>query len=283
MSSKFNMEPKINVKFYGTRGSIPISEPGFYEFGGNTTCIALTNNQNNRVTIIDAGTGIRKLGKEIELNDKYNNEIYLAFTHFHWDHIQGFPFFKPAYNSAKKLTIITMGRDRPLKDIKSLFDFQMNEYYFPVQLDEMGAEMKFLMPKEEIELFGETVVTVRKHNHPGTAYSMRLYWRGKVIVISTDIEHGKKIDQRIVNLAQGADLLIHDAQYTSEELEKHRGWGHSSYEQAIEVAEQAACKMLVMTHHDPDHNDEFLSQVEKKCQKRFKNCVLAREGMEITV
>ena len=139
------------------------------------------------------------------------------------------------------------------------------------------------MPEEEIEIFRDTVITVRKHNHPGSAYSIRAYWREKVIVICTDIEHDKKIDQRIVNLARGADVLIHDAQYTEEELETHRGWGHSSYEQAIQVAEQAGCKMLVMTHHDPDHNDEFLTKMEKKCQERFKNCVLAREGMEITV
>ncbi len=277
------MEPKFTVKFYGTRGSIPISEPGFYEFGGNTTCLALTNNFSDRIAIIDAGTGIRKLGKEIERDNKYGKEIYLAFTHFHWDHIQGFPFFKPAYNPDRILNIITMGRDRPLKDIKSLFDFQMHEVYFPVKLDEMGAEMHFLMPRDEIELFGETVVTVRKHNHPGTAYSMRFYWREKVIVFCTDIEHGKKIDQRIVNLARGADILIHDAQYTTEELETHLGWGHSSYEQALEVAEQADCRKLVLTHHDPDHNDEFLIKMEKKCQERFKDCVLAREGMEITV
>jgi len=277
------MDPEYKIKFYGTRGSVPISEPGFYEFGGNTTCIAITNNLNNRIAIIDAGTGIRKLGKEIERGANYDNEIYLLFTHFHWDHIQGFPYFKPAYNPDKTLNIITMGRDRLLLDIKSLFDFQMHEVYFPVKLDEMGAKMNFFMPEEEIEIFGDTVVTVRKHNHPGSAYSIRAYWREKVIVICTDIEHDKKIDQRIVKLARGADVLIHDAQYTEEELETHRGWGHSSYEQAIQVAEEAGCKMLVMTHHDPDHNDEFLTEMEKKCQERFKNCVLAREGMEITI
>ena len=277
------MDPKLKLKFYGTRGSIPISEPGFYEFGGNTTCISVTNNQNNRIAIIDAGTGIRKLGKEIEQDPSISKDIYLAFTHFHWDHIQGFPFFKPAYNPDKTLNIITMGRQRPLMNIKSLFDFQMHEVFFPVKLDEMGAKMNFLTPKDEIELFGETLVTVRKHNHPGTAYSMRLYWREKVIVICTDIEHGKKIDPRIVNLARGADILIHDGQYTPEELETHRGWGHSSYDQAIDVAEQAGCKMLIITHHDPDHNDEFLFRIEKKCRERFRDCLLAREGVEFTI
>ena len=131
------------------------------------------------------------------------------------------------------------------------------------------------------EFFRETVVSVRKHNHPGTAYSMRLYWREKVIVICTDIEHDKKIDQRIVNLARGADILIHDAQYTPEELRTHRGWGHSSYDQALQVAEMAEVKQLAITHHDPDHDDIFLQRMETLCQERFPQCVLARDGMEL--
>lgn len=274
-------DPKSIIKFYGTRGSIPISDPNSTEFGGNTTCISITNNVDKRIIIFDAGTGIRKLGKEIEQSNENGKDIYLVFSHFHWDHIQGFPFFKPAYNENNTINIITMGRDRPVKNIRSLFDFQMQEVYFPVKMEEMGAKMNFITPEDEIELFGDTVVTVRRHNHPGTAYSMRAYWRKKVIVICTDIEHGKKIDRKIVNLAMGADLLIHDGQYTSDELTSHAGWGHSSYEQALEVAEQAGCKQLVITHHDPDHNDEFLLRMEEKCKKRFKNCILAREGMEI--
>ncbi len=277
------VKPEFIVKFYGTRGSVPISETGCYEFGGNTTCISLSNNIDEKLIIVDAGTGIRKLGKEIEQSNEEGKEIYLIFTHFHWDHIQGFPFFKPAYNPKNMLNIITMGRDRPVKNIRSLFDFQMQEVYFPVKLDEMGAKMNFLIPDDEIELFGETVVTMRKHDHPGTAYSMRAYWRGNVVVICTDIEHKDKIDPRIVNLARGADLLIHEAQYTEEELKTHRGWGHSSYDQAIEIARKAECKQLVITHHDPDHDDEFLEVMEKKCQEKFENCVFAREGMEIRV
>ena len=121
-----------------------------------------------------------------------------------------------------------------------------------------------------------------KHNHPGGAYSYRLQDKeGKVVVFCTDIEHGDEIDQNIVELARDADLLIHEGQYTPDELPRYKGWGHSSWEQAVAVAEQANVSQLVITHHDPDHDDDFLNDVEKQVQQRFPNAVLAREKMEI--
>ena len=129
----------------------------------------------------------------------------------------------------------------------------------------------------------QTVVTAQKHNHPGGAYSFRIERNGKVLVVCTDVEHGEQIDPRLVELARGADLLVHDAQYTAEELQKRRGWGHSSFDQAMQLAEMAGVKRLALTHHDPDHDDEFLLRIEKLCQERFPNTVLAREGMEIPI
>jgi ribonuclease BN (tRNA processing enzyme) len=124
---------------------------------------------------------------------------------------------------------------------------------------------------------------VVKHKHPGDAYSYRFEGPdGKVLVYCTDIEHGESIDPRIVELARGADVLIHDGQYTPEELPRFCGWGHSSWAQAVEVAEQAGVGQLVITHHDPDHDDTFLLDVERQCQARFPDTVLAREKMEIT-
>jgi ribonuclease BN (tRNA processing enzyme) len=115
------------------------------------------------------------------------------------------------------------------------------------------------------------------------AYSFRIERNGKVLVVCTDVEHGEQIDPRLVELAQGADLLVHDAQYTAEELEKRRGWGHSSFDQAMQVAEMAGVKRLALTHHDPEHDDEFLQRIENLCRERFPNAVLAREGMEISL
>ena len=132
--------------------------------------------------------------------------------------------------------------------------------------------------------FETAFVIVVKHNHPGGAYSYRFRdTEGKVIVYCTDIEHGERIDPNVVELARDADLLIHEAQYTPEELPRYKGWGHGSWNQAVEVAERAKVTRLVITHHDPDHDDSFLEDVERECQSHFPNCVFAREKMEIVV
>jgi ribonuclease BN (tRNA processing enzyme) len=164
----------------------------------------------------------------------------------------------------------------------------MQAEYFPVQLDQMGATFEFLQIADASQHFAgindvDTVVSAQRHNHPGGAYSFRIERNGKVLVVCTDVEHGEQIDQRLVEFARGADLLIHDAQYTAEELQKRRGWGHSSFDQAMQVAEMAGVKRLALTHHDPEHDDEFLQRIEKLCQERFPNAALAREGMEISL
>ena len=278
----------MKLKFYGTRGSIPICDAGFQQFGGNTTCLQITFTDTNRIAIIDAGTGLRNLGRDLLAIGHKQEQIIMAFTHFHWDHIQGFPFFAPAYEAGQKITFLTLGNEQTVGHLREIFEVQMQSQYFPVQLDRMGAEFEFMEIADASKHFTginhvETIVTAQKHNHPGGAYSFRIERNGKVLVICTDIEHGEQIDPRIVALAQNADLLVHDAQYTAEELQERRGWGHSSFDQAMLVAEMAGVKRLALTHHDPDHDDEFLLRIEKLCQKRFPNTLLAREGMEILI
>jgi len=278
------------IKFYGTRGSIPICNPEYQEFGGNTTCVQIKIKQTNNIAILDAGTGIRDLGNDFLASGHKQNEIFIGFTHFHWDHIQGFPFFAPAFVKDQKINILAMGWGRRLSSLEDIFRVQMQKEYFPVQLNSMGANFEFMLLKETAKVFEPAAegsrpvnVTVNKHKHPGGAYGYRIERAGKVLVFCTDIEHGEQIDQKVVDFARGADLLIHEAQYTSEELVEKRGWGHSSYEQAIQVAEMAQVKQLAITHHDPDHDDEFLKNIETKCQARFKDCMLAREMMEIEI
>ena len=278
----------MKLKFYGTRGSIPICDAGFQQFGGNTTCLQITFTDMNRIVIIDAGTGLRNLGRDLRAIGHKQEQIPIAFTHFHWDHIQGFPFFAPAYDPKQKIMLLTLGRDQTVTDLRQIFEVQMQAEYFPVQLDRMGANFEFLQiadASSHFTIFSNvpTIVTAQRHNHPGGAYSYRIERNGKVLVICTDVEHGEEIDVRLVELARGADLLVHDAQYTAEELQKRRGWGHSSFDQAIQLAEMSGAKRLALTHHDPDHDDEFLERIEKLCRERFPNSVLAREGMEIPI
>lgn len=276
----------MKVKFYGTRGSLPVCDPEFQEFGGNTTCIEISYHKDEKrhALILDAGTGIRNLGKDLKKNNHQSSEdLFIAFTHFHWDHIQGFPFFQPAFDLEQRIHIIAMGRDRGLSNLREIFETQMQERYFPVQLDNMGANFDFVMPEERTSVFNGTTMTARRHQHPGGAYSYRFERNGKKIVICTDIEHGEEIDSMTVQFAKDADLLIHDAQYTEDELKSRRGWGHSSFKQAVEVAQRANVKALAITHHDPDHDDAFLRNMEKVCQEVFPNTILAREKMEIEV
>jgi len=275
-------EYKSCVKFYGVRGSLPVCSSDFQEFGWNTTCIRIDGPE--RTIIFDAGTGIRELGKDMfkEPDIGISRPCILAFSHFHWDHIQGLQFFGPAYDQKRKFILSAIGRERYGQDLRTIFETAMQEEYFPVSLDGMGARIQFLQTQSDLLTIGDAAVTVVKHNHPGGAYSYRFSGpEGKTVVVCTDIEHGDVLDERIVKLASGADLLIHEGQYTPEEIVKYKGWGHRTWEQAIEVAERAGVKQLVITHHDPDHNDAMLHEIEAKCRNRFSNCSLAREKMEI--
>jgi ribonuclease BN (tRNA processing enzyme) len=275
----------MKVTFYGTRGSIPVCSRSYQDFGGNTSCICITVPNKEIVNIIDAGSGIRNLGKDlIESEDGLPKEITIGFSHFHWDHIQGFPFFKPAYNPNVQINLLLMGEGWDLRRFKKIMIDQMGGEFFPIEMGDMGARFNYLtLGRKVVQRSSGICVTARLHNHPGGAYSFRLEREGKVLVIVNDIEHGSDIDEGTVALARNADLLIHEAQYTTEQLQNRIGWGHSSYEQAIEVAKRAGAKHLIMTHHDPEHDDHFLSEIEKKCQKFFPDCELAREKMVFTI
>ncbi len=159
--------------------------------------------------------------------------------------------------------------------LESIFAAQMQRDYFPVQLNQMGARLTFWQP-DISEFRTPSGVTIRasRHTHPGDAYGYRITEGSTSLVYCTDVEHGDGIDADVVALAQDADLLIHDAQYTPDELKKKRGWGHSSWEQAVEVAQRAEVKKLALFHHDPEYNDTFLMKMEKECQEGFWEFIL---------
>jgi phosphoribosyl 1,2-cyclic phosphodiesterase len=274
----------MKVTFYGARGSIPVSGREYLQFGGNTSCIFIAF-ENGRVAILDAGTGIRKLGNDFQIKsiEQYDN-IFIGLSHTHWDHIHGFPFFKPGYDKRRHFTIAICGKDRKITSLEGIFEAQMHHAYFPVPLDKMGAAFTFWQPDATTHKTPSGVhITATRHNHPAGAYSYRIEEGSKVLVYCTDIEHGEQIDMNIVSLAKNADLLIHDAQYSPEELKEKKGWGHSSWDQAIEVAEKAEVKKLALFHHDPEHEDPFLLDAEKECKNKFSRSFFAREGMEITI
>src|SRR6185436_8538296 len=192
----------MKVKFYGVRGSLPACGKEYQRFGGNTTCLLITREKANRIVIIDAGTGIRNLGKELMTRQYKQDIINISFTHFHADHIQGFPFFAPAYNKDQKIGIQAMGKNRRIKNIREIFATQMKTEYFPVQLEAMGAQFDFPLLGDKETFYGAVVTAMPQyHKFPGGSYGLRIEDESRVVVICTDLEHINGIDKNIVKLA----------------------------------------------------------------------------------
>jgi phosphoribosyl 1,2-cyclic phosphodiesterase len=237
-----------------------------------------------RVIILDAGTGIRLLGQDLMKAEfgKGKGEATIFFSHNHWDHIQGFPFFLPAYVPGNKFHIY--GPQNIHFTLEDSLAGQQEHSYFPVELKEMPSDITFheLKMGEEVNL-GAVKIINQRLGHPGGVFAYRIESEGKSFVYATDTEHYAVIDWRLLELAKNADILAYDSMYTPEEYEKDKkiSWGHSTYKAGIKLAEAASVKELHLIHHDPVHSDDFLDRMEEEAQKLFPHSYLAREGWEI--
>jgi phosphoribosyl 1,2-cyclic phosphodiesterase len=272
------------VQFWGVRGSIATPGTKTIRYGGNTSCVEMR--LGGKRLIFDGGTGLRVLG--LNLLRQMPVEAHMFFSHTHWDHIQGFPFFTPAFIPGNCFHIY--GAIAPNgTTIKHRLADQMLHPNFPVPIQVMQSALKFndLTPGDIIELDDVKVETALL-NHPNTAIGYRVTWQGHTAVYCTDTEHfPDRLDENVVHLARDADVLIYDANYTNEEYYDFKspkvGWGHSTWQAGVEVAKAAGVKRVVMFHHDPGHDDNFLDRVEADVQAVFANSCLAREGMSIPV
>ncbi len=283
MNDKVEQVPTMRVKFWGVRGSIPVPGPDTARIGGNTPCIEVRTTD-REIIILDAGTGIRQLGIELARQENTRMIGVLLFSHTHWDHIQGLPFFSPARLRHNRMVI--MGERRLDQHLDQVLAGQMTDVYLPFTLDDLHADLliKEIHEGEQIVTGDNTTVLPRRLPHPGGVFGFRISCQGKVMVYASDVNHPRKgLDPVVVELARDADLLIHDAQFTPEQKEERFEWGHSSWLEAVQVAQEANVRRLALYHHDPDHTDGQLEEIERQAQVLFPAAFMAREGMEIHI
>ncbi len=294
-------EAKPLVTFWGTRGSISTPGRTTEKYGGNTPCVTIL--YKGKGIIFDAGTGIRNFG--LDIRDEVGSpesqlSLHLFLSHTHWDHIQGLPFFHPAYNKDTILTIY--GSPYKEKFLASVLKGQMDKEYFPVSMAVFSADIRIREISKEIIRLGELTIEWQDQiHHPGGSVRYGLQIDGKKIVYATDVElnrifqgnssedDAKALARRYLEFVHNADLLIADGQFTEEEYSSKVGWGHSSIQLLLDVAYEAQVKQLAIFHHDPQHSDKFLDEFWMENRSKFlstyekMDIFWAREGLTLEI
>lgn len=271
----------MKIKYFGVRGSIPVAGKDFLKYGGNTTCVVLE--EANTTLILDAGTGIRSYGRQL-MKEKgpVGHKINLFLSHYHWDHIQGFPFFPHAYIKGNELNIY--GETKYNKSVLDVIKTQLQYINHPVELSGLGSKLDFTEVKENDEVnIGPFKLTFAKINHPAGMMVPRVQTKSGSFVFATDIEHYSVPDNKLINFCKDADIIYYDAHFTPEEYPKYVGWGHSTYEEGIKVAQLAGAKELHLCHHAPEHNDDAIDEIQRIAQSKWDKCYAVQEGWEVEV
>ncbi|MBX3125470.1 MAG: MBL fold metallo-hydrolase [Polyangiaceae bacterium] len=273
----------FDIRFWGVRGSIAAPGPDTQLVGGNTSSVEVVCGQ--RRILLDAGTGLRRLGDELLKSGPV--DVTLLLSHHHWDHIQGLPFFVPLYLPTTRLHVVGPAAERCT--MHDVLEHQMTSPVFPVRLDQVPCQLttQEVSPGARFDL-GDVHVRVAKLNHPGGSLAYRIDYQGKSVVYATDTEHYSCVDPMLCSLAEGADVLIYDSQYTPAEYRgeigpSKVGWGHSTYEDGAALAQAAGVGRYVLFHHDPKRSDDQVLELETRARGLFRASVAAREGMHIAL
>lgn len=257
----------MKIRFWGTRGSIAVPGKDTTFYGGNTTCLEITL-KSGRTVIVDAGTGIRRLGERF-LSSGQEVDIHLLITHIHWDHVLGFPFFGPIFNPTTRILID--GYPTCMKGLRYTFDNKMGDGFFPVRFDDLKARIEYRdeIRRKPLHLDSVTIDTIPL-NHPQGGFGYRFREGDSKLVFITDneLENSGKRDRHTkacIRFCEGADVLIHDAQYTPDEIEERKGWGHSDFVSTVDLAAKASVGRLILFHHDPTRKDPELTDIKDRC------------------
>jgi phosphoribosyl 1,2-cyclic phosphodiesterase len=275
------------IHFWGARGSIPVSGPEYLRYGGETTCLEIQSEE-NEIIIVDAGTGIRKLGNKL-LAEK-RNRLNMIFTHAHWDHIQGLPFFKPIYRRATKMRMF--GCPSAQDSLEDMVSRVMAAPNFPVSFSEIQAQISWEKSCDEGFQIDSLTVTPIPLSHPNEGRGYRFSEGDKSFAFLTDNELAYKHAGGLAfsdyaKFVHGTDLLIHDAEYTRKEYLGKKTWGHSRYLDAVKLALKAGVKRLGLFHHNQDRTDDEVDEIVDECRRLIKkekselDCFAVAEGMEV--
>ena len=271
----------MHLKFWGVRGSLPVPSAATLKVGGNTTCVSVEHD--NHIVIFDAGTGIYQLGKYLEDAERGDWRGSIFLSHYHWDHIQGLPFFAPAFRSTNRFHLY--GEKKDGVDLFALLEEQMQAPYFPVDIEQQQGLVDYnpIEPNQSISVTDALTVQTLRLQHPSKAIGFRLECGDRSICIITDHEHpADGIDESVVEFARGANVLIHEAPYSAELKRSSRaGWGHSSWEEAAAVAREAGVGRLYLTHHDPATGDDQVEHIEAVARGIFEQSFVATEWTEV--
>jgi phosphoribosyl 1,2-cyclic phosphodiesterase len=265
----------MELRFWGVRGSAAVPGLSTLEFGGNTSCMELVGSDAG-VVLFDGGTGIRAAGLDLMGREGGPpSEVHLFLTHFHLDHIQGIPFFAPLYSPNCRVKIYASGFGAPLNEA---LHGLMSSPYFPVPFSALPAVELIELGASGVKL-GSVLARPFEVNHPQGACAYSIETGTVRAIYAPDREHGDpRLDPLFLNEARGATVLVVDSQYTPEEYETHRGWGHSTWVESARDAREAGVTSLVLFHHDPGHNDDILHRIEKDAQREFPDTFVAKEG-----
>ena len=269
----------FEIIFRGVRGSIPVCSPDFMEFGGNTSCVEVWCGEH--LIVLDAGTGIRLASERMTRRDIKN--AYILFSHVHWDHVQGFPFFPAAFDERVTLHIKAGGLKK-YGGIEKVLAEEMKAPYFPIPISALVSRKTFtdFQPGDSFTLNSDIGVQTTPLNHPNGATAYRINYAGYALCYVTDTEHQpQQPDENILALIENSDLVIYDATYTDEEYKTHVGWGHSSWQEGVRLCRQAGAKRLALFHHDVAHNDATMKTIEAAAKKEWTQAFAAREGLTV--
>lgn len=275
------------IRCWGARGSIPTSGKDYLRYGGNTTCLEIRNAQDD-ILIVDAGSGIREAGNAFLAEGR--SDFTLILTHAHWDHIMGFPFFKPLYREKTNLRI--WGCSFAQDSIKEMLAHVMSAPYFPINYNEVHANIDYQITCGGEYTLGDLAITPIALSHPNQGTGFKFAQNGKSLVFLTDNELGLRHQGGLtysdyLTFCRGADLLIHDAEYLDEEYPKRRGWGHSTIEQATRLALDAEVGQLGLFHHNQDRHDHEIDAMVARCQsiigarRSALTCFAVHQSMEL--